>query len=251
MKKNSSTLFLSHLTWWAETDEHFWGATLFFSSMILSSFSKRSIWKTLVWIYRFPWSVLFLKFSGCIIWKRDWFVFFVPRFLGLMKLINTVFALRYVWSDFSDKHLWSVRLAFSSGILLIFSKGSSWITFSSSSPLSRLLIRVSFFVLISGKSDWFNDFCDLFMCERNSSTQFYRTSPGGQKLTSIFEVVIYYFHSWSFRASQNDWFENLVWLKARLVCLFVLFSWIDESHQYLFCTSVTLVRFFWLASLKC
>ena len=219
--------------------------------MILSSFSKRSIWRTLVWIYRFPWSVL-LKFSGCIIWKRDWFVFFVPRFLGLMKLINTVFALRYVWSDFSDKHLWSVRLAFSSGILLIFSKGSSWITFSSSSPLSRLLIRVSFFVLISGKSDWFTDFCDLFMGERNSSTQFfYRTSTGGQKLTSIFEVVIYYLHSWSFRASQNDWFENLVWLKARLVCLFctVFLDWWISSILILhFSISV---RFFCLPSLKC
>ena len=135
----------------------------------------------------------------------------------------------------------------------MFSKGSNWITFSSSSPLSRLLIWVSFFVLISGKSDWLNDFCDLFMYERISSTQFfYCTSPGGQKLRSIFEVLIGCFHPWSFRASQNDQFGNVVWMKARKwFFFFVPFSWIDETIKTFFCTSVSLVRFFWLASLKC
>ena len=81
--------------------------------------------------------------------------------------------------------------------------------------------------------------CDLFIFEneRNSSTQFfYCTSPGGQKLTSSFEVLICYFHSWSFRASQNDWFENLVWLRALLVCLFctVFLDWWKLNCQNFF-----------------
>ena len=220
--------------------------------MILSSFSKRSIWKTLVWIYRFPWSVLFLKFSGCIIWKCDWFVFFVPRFLGLMKLINTVFALRYVWSDFSDKHLWTARFAFSSGIILIFSKGLSWITFGSSSPLSRLLVRVSFFVLISGESDCFNDFCDLFMYERNSSTQFFLSHFTWWAETDkhlwcgnlLFSFIIF-----------SSFSKRLIW-KFGMVesatgmsfCTVFLDWWISSILILHFSISV---RFFWLASLKC
>ena len=32
---------------------------------------------------------------------------------------------------------------------------------------------LTLFVLVSGKSDWFNEFCDLFIYEKNSSTQFF------------------------------------------------------------------------------
>ena len=80
------------------------------------------------------------------------------------------------------------------------------------------------------------------MFERNSSTQFfYRISPGRQKLTSIFEVVIYFFHSLSFRVSQKT-IDLKIWYgwKRDWYVFFVLFSWIDETIKTFFA-----LRYLW------